>query len=374
MSAGRERVGSIDGVRGVAVIVMIVVHVLAFYADYGTQVDSASFVIMDIGKLTAVFILCMGVSSGFSRRRAPRDLARRGIQLLAYGYGLDVLKFIVPMLVFRNLPANLVTDFGWKVGAEQTFWNFLLLGDILHLVGLSLLLVAGLRAVGARPVHLFALAAVIAGVAPLVWGVRGGGPVVSYAADLLFSEGYTVFFPVFPWAAYVLVGFALGDLLHARATAPAAAFARWARIGVALMAVGIALGLAYPPAWKGLDFYRTGPAGVVAVVGFSLVSFQLAEWLWPLAPRVLQAVWTYCSRRVTRLYVISWVAICWLMGWVGFMTQGDPRVLTGLIALVFAITLAADAALDWISARAGRARRAAPPAPGSPATPANLAG
>src|SRR5262245_38778452 len=134
LSSPGGRLPAIDGVRGVAVAVMIVVHCFAFFASYHAQEQTAAgFVLLDVAKLSAVFLLCMGVSSAFSRRRAPRDLARRGARLLLLGYGLNVLKFLVPMLVFRNLPDALVVDLGWTVGSRQTLWSFLLLGDILHL-------------------------------------------------------------------------------------------------------------------------------------------------------------------------------------------------------------------------------------------------
>jgi uncharacterized membrane protein len=337
-----SRHGAIDGVRGVAVIAMIIVHCFAFYAAYDTQENSAGFVILDVGKLTAVFILCMGVSSAFSRRREPGDLARRGAQLLLYGYGLNVLKFIVPWLVFRNLPAGLVTDLGWEPGSTEAFLHLLFLGDILHMCGLSLLVLAGLRTLGAGPWHLVSLGTVVASVAPLLWGVRGGGPIATYLCDLLFSERFTVFFPLFPWMAYMLVGFGLGDLLRRANAANVVVYGRWCGVGLGLIALGVGVGVAWPAAWKGWDFYRTGPAGVLAVIGFSLMVFQVSNVIWPRMPPLVRTVLGYASVHVTRLYVISWVVICWLMGWVGFMSHAELWPLAGLTTLVFALTIVAD--------------------------------
>jgi uncharacterized membrane protein len=328
------RVAAVDTVRGLAVAVMIVVHCFAFFADYHTQEHSAGFVLLDVAKLTAVFLLCMGISSAFSRARAPRDLAARGVRLLALGYALNVLKFLVPLLVFRNLPDALTIDLGWEVGAPETTRAYLLLGDILHLAGLSLIVVAAARALGARAVHLIGAAALVAIVAPFTWAFRTGGPALTYVCDLLFSERFTVFFPMFPWLAYVLVGYALGELLveadDARAT-----FRRWMPVGAIVLGASVAVGLAWPATWKGWDFYRTGPAGVAAVIGLTLVMLAVV----PPPGRVL----VYLSRNVTRLYVISWVVICWSVGWLGFMSHRDPLALTAITAAVFAATVAIDA-------------------------------
>jgi uncharacterized membrane protein len=347
--AGRE--GAIDGVRGPATMIMIVVHCFAFFAAYDTQEHSAGFVILDVAKLTAVFILCMGVSSAFSRRTGPRDLARRGVELLLYGYGLNVLKFLVPILVFDTPPDGLTIDLGWEVGTSGTLLKYLFLGDILHMTGLSLLVIAGLRALGARPWHLFALAVPVAVLGPLTWGIRGGGPILTYLCDLLFSEKFTVFFPLFPWMSYVLVGFALGDILRNAERPPGAVFRRWAVVGALLIAAGIAVGAAFPVTWKGWDFYRTGPAGVTAVIGFSLCALLFSHVVWPHAPGWLTATLGYFSRRVTSLYVISWVVICWMLGPVGFMQVDSGLVLLGLTALVFAISVALDTAIQRLTTR-----------------------
>jgi uncharacterized membrane protein len=343
-AASGARLHGVDAVRGAAVIVMIIVHCFAFYASYVTQEHSNGDVILDIGKLTAVFLLCMGVSSAFSRRQTPRALAVRGARLLALGYALNVLKFLVPWGVFHDLPDALVVDLGWTVGTRETCWRFLLLGDILHLAGLSLLIIAGLRAAGARPWMHVALAAAVAIAAPFVWGLRGGGPVLTYACDLLFSERFTVFFPMFPWLAYPLVGHALGDLLRRSSAPPRDVIRRWSGVGAVLVVAGVAVGVAYPRAWKGWDFYRTGPAGVAAVVGASLVFLHVAGAAWPHLPSPVQRALTYMSRNVTRIYMVSWVVICWLMGWVGFMAHPGGDVVW-LTARVFVQTLLVDAIL-----------------------------
>jgi uncharacterized membrane protein len=329
------RVAAIDTVRGLAVAVMIVVHCFAFFASHDAQEHGPGFVILDVAKLTAVFLLCMGLSSAFSRARAPRDLAARGLRLLALGYALNVLKFLVPLFVLGNLPDALTIDLGWEVGAPETTRAYLLLGDILHLAGLSLIVVAAARALGARPAHLIAGAAAVALVAPFTWGFRAGGPVSTYLCDLLFSERFTVFFPLFPWLAYVLVGHALGERLAEAGGDPRATLRRWMPGAALLVVASVAVGVAWPAAWQGWDFYRTGPAGVGAVIGLSLVLFAIA----PAPGRVL----AYLSGNVTRLYVISWIVICWSVGWVGFMSHDDALVLSAITIAVLAATFAIDA-------------------------------
>src|SRR6185436_8850623 len=66
----RMRIGALDAIRGAAVAVMILVHCLAFFASARLQTEGVGHVIMELGKLTAVFAVAMGFSTAFSRRAA----------------------------------------------------------------------------------------------------------------------------------------------------------------------------------------------------------------------------------------------------------------------------------------------------------------
>jgi uncharacterized membrane protein len=66
--------------------------------------------------------------------------------------------------------------------------------------------------------------------------------------SVLFSESYSVFFPVFPWIAYALVGYALGEQLRRPALDHERLFRRWFATGVGLLVAGLAIGWRRPSA------------------------------------------------------------------------------------------------------------------------------
>jgi uncharacterized membrane protein len=339
--AARPRLPEIDLIRGLSVGMMIVVHTLLYFATAETQRRGLGHVILVLGKATATFVVCLGVSFSLSRRQALGDALRRGVRLLAYGYALNFCKFLLPLYVFRTLPTAFLLDMGLRRGDPANLRFLLLLGDILHLAGLSTLVLAGLRCLRVGPLATLGLAAAVALAAPLLWGLRTAEPVTAYLCDLLFGQTYTVFFPLFPWLAYALVGLALGDAYRLFAGQPRR-FYRWVGGGGLLaLGAGLLLGWAYPATWHGVDFYRTGPAGVFALSGATGLLFVVFRGLAPRLPAVVLRGCAFLSRHVTALYALSWVAIYWNMGWLGFLHYSDSWQLLGVVAYILLLTLAA---------------------------------
>jgi len=89
--------------------------------------------------------------------------------------------------------------------------------DILQLAGGSLIVMAALRAVVQPGPAWLAVAAVIVFVAPFLHGHTTGVPVVDAALGMLWRTADTVYYPVFPWAAFPIVGAVVGhEVIGAR--------------------------------------------------------------------------------------------------------------------------------------------------------------
>ncbi len=343
----RPRLPEIDVIRGLSVGMMIVVHTLLYFATAETQRRGLGHVILVLGKATATFVVCLGVSFSLSRRQATGAALRRGLRLLAYGYALNFAKFIVPLYVFRTLPPALLLDLGRRPGDPGNLPFLLLLGDILHLAGLSTMALAGLRHLRGGPLAALGLAALVALAAPRLWGLRPADPGTAYLCDLLWGSTYTVFFPLFPWLAYALVGYALGAAYRRWAIHPRIFYAWVGGGGLLALGAGLLLGFAYPTTWQGADFYRTGPAGVLALSGLTSLLFAIFRVAARYLPLWLLRGFTFLSRYVTSLYALSWVAIYWNLGWLGFLRYAQGWQLALLVAYIFSLTLLAH----WIYRR-----------------------
>ena len=161
--------------------------------------------------------------------------------------------------------------------ATDDRWRSFLAVDVLQLIGVSLIAVQALvmiaRSRRAFTVAAFVLAAVVIATTPAVWRADWSHALpLAVASYLSPSTGSQ--FPVFPWAAFVLIGAGMGQLYTRWGAAHLGAFANWGMLlpGVALIAVAFIMS-AVPAGASGVDQWswiltRTGVClvmlGVVA--------------------------------------------------------------------------------------------------------------
>lgn len=345
----------VDAIRGLSVFMMIVVHALAFFATPRIQTEGLGAAIMIVGKGAATFVLCMGFSCVYVRRSDLRSGFLRGGRLIVLGYGLNAVKFLVPLWLLGGLPEGLLVDLGLHPADPSNARYFLLLGDILQMSGLAVVIIAFLQALSIKPWQSFGLAALVALLSPRLWGVHGPGAVSSYIFDVLWGDGYTVFFPLFPWLSYALVGLGLGILVKEARRPIATLYRQWFAAGLFLTLSSAAIGALFPQTWRGRDFYRTGPSAIAALTGILVMLFPAMHHVWPHLSPSVRASLLHLSRRVTRLYAISWIVICWSVGRLGFRAHDSWLALAVIIAGVFWLSLIADNAMTSLGGRLGAA-------------------
>jgi Predicted membrane protein len=209
--ASASRIRTFDLARGLAVVFMILVHVLRHWGDPSTWVTPIGTVISTLGGPPAapVFMFLMGASLAFSRRTSFGSLARRGLWLIAAGYLLDFFRGTLPLSA--GLATGVVT---LDEVAPFTPFSLLTTVDILQLAGCSLILMAALRAVIVPGPAWLAVAAAVVFVAPFLHGHTTGVPVVDALLGMLWQTADTVYYPVFPWAVFPLVGAVIGEMLE----------------------------------------------------------------------------------------------------------------------------------------------------------------
>lgn len=351
------RLAGVDLARGLAVVFMIAVHVLMVYGNGELRGSVLGEVVEFLGGPPAapVFMLLMGLSFAYAGKDGLWAGIRRGLLILGSGYLLNILRGVLPVLAAGLFAPELV---GEALGEGVGLLDLLLIGDILQFAGLALMAMAFLRSLGTGRPILVLLAVAVAGLAPLLWGLRSGLPPLDLFLDLLWGDRplpgaleNAVSFPVFPWLAFPLVGMVLGDTLRAAAGSEGVAGAgrvirRAGLLGLAIGAAGLGLALT-DPAWHFNDYYHARWGSMLFMVGFCLAWLAL----WDLIARRIpdNAVFRFlaaCSRRVTAIYFLQWVLINWGIAALGANQLGAA----GAAATFVAVT-----ALSY--AGAGLARR-----------------
>jgi uncharacterized membrane protein len=354
----RERVVEIDIGRGLAVLLMILVHTLWMYGSKETQSSSVlGHVIHFVGKGTAAFLLTMGLSFTLSRRGSLQGDLLRGLLILGVGYGMNFLKFIVPISIFGTMPESFVAAYGFRSPLGVAELRYLLLtGDILQMAGVSLLLIAFVRRYVPSKWVVLSLALLVLGLSRELSGMRPGIPGLDYVADLFVANHYHVYFPVLPWMSFILVGLAMGMEIRDRGFDRRPVFSGALPVGIACVAAGGGLCL-WSSAYHWGSFFHLGPGGAVYLLGINLVLLGVIHRLVERQKRrggaVGHGAWlkllTYCSARVTSLYVIQWTLIAWGMGIVGFQTL-TPGQTAAMMPVALLATFAVRGVWDRIAA------------------------
>jgi len=318
------RLRFLDLARGLAIIFMVFQHVqIVFAVDAGeASALGQGFLLLGTAPAAPVFMVVMGFLYGSSASSDVRSGVVRGLKLFAFGYALNILRFVIPGLLAGWNPT--VQAF---LGPE--WWGPFFEVDILQLAGLSLALLAPVKRYVRDPRAVLALAAGVVVVSPLLWGVGG-----SFVLDPLWGVGEHVSFPFFPWVAYPLLGLALAGFA-AVATSASRVVRSWVVAGAASLLVGAAIAV-LTPADTGIlafgDYYRSGLPVQLMLAGFVLLWLSLMWWLderlsWRVIPRYL----TSLSRNITAIYVIQWMLIGWLAIVLGVM--GLPSWAAALTAI-----------------------------------------
>ncbi len=358
MNSSHTRIRAIDVGRGLAVFLMIMVHTLWMYADVATQTQSTfGHIIHFIGKGSAAFLMCMGISMVMSRNQGLRSAIIRAGLLLLIGNGMNFLKFVVPIAVFGTMPENFIAAYGWEapLSFAQLRW-LTLTGDILQLAGFALIFVALARRFIHSRYTLLAIALLIAAVSRELSGLRVDIPGLYYLSELLFGGNYHVYFPVFPWMSFIFIGLFIGMSFKQTSRTPQEVFAGALAIGVTALLIGGGLCLLYPEYHFG-NFFHLGPGGVLYLAGINLVLLWLINRLVKdQTDNAITRFLEYLSRRVTMLYVIQWTLICWGMGIIGYQTLNAWQT-AAMMPVMIALSLAVQAGFERLPRLLTAARR-----------------
>ncbi len=273
-SVGRGRVDSVDLLRGIVMVIMLLDHTRDFVHADGLRFDAADmsrtwpalFLTRWITHFCApifVFLAGTGVYLQLARGKSKRDLTRF---LITRGLWLIVLEFTVVRLgVFFTL------DYGNLLGFMQVIW----------VIGVSMIVLAGL-------IHLPLRAVAWIGIAMIVGhnlldeitvdGWRGPGTptpgfgaslwMVLHQGGLFFPFGFPgpamiALYPLIPWIGVMAAGYAFGSVYRLQ---PAERRQWLLRHGIAMTAAFVVL--------RAVNFYgdperwAAQKSGVMTVLSF----------------------------------------------------------------------------------------------------------
>lgn len=326
----KERILSLDLARGFTVMFIAPVHTMLLFSKASVHESwlGGIFRFMSEGPGAQLFMLLMGISFALSEKKNTVQVLKRALQVLAVGYLLNVLKFGLPLLI-GLFPESLFQYL--QVGKDwQVFVQLVLTGDILQLAGISLMVLLICSKWFVYRFLYFVAAVVVCFVSPLLWDLNSDNFVFNTFLMLIGGQPPRVFFPLFPWLIYPLIGVYIGYLLKGRIKIRIPKL--WV-VAIMLTSIGI-LVYHFSYSYTVGSFYRTGPVGTI----FHLLLVLVWLYIWQLISKWLSSnrffdLLSWLSRHITLIYFVQWVFTFWLLPVFGFQTLGFYGSL-GLIALV----------------------------------------
>jgi uncharacterized membrane protein len=269
-----RRVIFIDLARALAVVLMISGHTSsALLAGSYRQGEWIRIWEFQRGLTSALFLLLSGFAFSIATTRHWISHIRPSLALVKRlrRFGLFILLGYALHFPVRRF-AQLAT-------ATDQQWRAFLSVDVLQLIGATFIAVQLLvLIVQSRRVFMvaaFALAAVVIAVSPAMWRVdwvdRFPLAAASYLSPATGSQ-----FPLFPWAAFVLIGAGAGQIYARWGAAHLGAFANWGMLlpGAVLTLVSLNMNRTPVPP-SGMDDWGWVPGQVLMRTGVCLVILGL---------------------------------------------------------------------------------------------------
>jgi len=300
------RILAIDLARVFAIVFMIQGHTLdVLLAPQYRQGFFFEFWLFLRGLTAPMFLVLAGASFAVVTMRSwdfTRIRSRKALLRVARFTGFIFIGYLMRM------PARSFSDLQFVDSAAFLGWFQV---DVLQCVGASLL---GLQLLllFAKSARQFAAAAVATGCliaisTPFLWAVEWSGHLPSVLAAYLNGNTGSLF-PLFPWAAYLFVGIAVGYIYATRESKLSVRVL--AVSGVAMVLAGIALQKIPISLYGTIDFWKTSPnLFLVRVGGVCMLLATIGVGLrWIAAPRFL-------SKTLARESLIAYlVHVCILYG------------------------------------------------------------
>ncbi|MCF8303643.1 MAG: heparan-alpha-glucosaminide N-acetyltransferase domain-containing protein [Bacteroidales bacterium] len=291
-----KRIPTPDFLRGLAVVLMIQIHITELFASPEVFHSLAGKISLFLGGVPAapLFMTVMGYFVIWRAKKAG-VLVKRGIRLFIYG-------------IFLNIGLNFhllvkIADGSFSYDPLKYIFGV----DILPLAGLSLIALALFIKIKAHhPLVYILTAALITFITPMLSGITQIEGISEYVLAFLWGDVKWSYFPLFPWLAYPLAGASFYYL--ERTDFFKTYFYYFIALATLLTAVFMFKGFTVSTTLQ--EYYHHGGVFFLWAIGFiSLLVFALSRLRKAIAETFADQYLQFLGRHVTATYVFQWLII-----------------------------------------------------------------
>lgn len=294
----KNRIYFLDLARGFAIFSMFLQHCMIIYektAGEGDTILGNIFILAGTAPAAPVFLLIFGIFLVKSKDSFRQTLLR-GVKLLFLGYLLNFLRFTLPFGISGIDNVLYLQD-------ESSLSLFFAV-DILQLAGLSIFILLFLKKYSHSTLLFPILILFILLLSPYLWGKF---PQIPFFLPL-WGTGKNVYFPMFPWIIYPLLGMYISQYLF-NGELLGKVLKKFFMTGIACFCAGILLFNIFPIG----DYHRSGLSIHLVIIGFIFIWLPLCQVIIfkiPINNQILQ-LFFFWSRNVTSIYCIQWILFGW---------------------------------------------------------------
>ena len=328
-----KRVLSFDFARGCAVLFMIMVHISDLYGSLSYKKSVSEQIIQFLGHAPCapVFMFFLGFFTILSPQKSFLSRLKRAVMLFLAGYTLNLFRLSIPIWLSLQMGLTTQDELG-----PYTPLNQFLAFDILQFAGLALIVCFVLQDFFTSPAYWLAFATMITLGSPMLWRVNFDNQTVNTVMALLWGgESQGVFFPLFPWLAFPLLGMVFGYSFK-QTTDRNMWQKKLAFPGLALFI----LGNYFLPEFIVDSYALLEPGVVIWIMGFILI------WIWichliieTLPSSKFFELLFYWSKNATTIYIIHWIILAWGVMVVGYQKMTTMEILYSIPVLLLIIHL-----------------------------------
>ncbi len=352
--ASSQRIRAFDLARGLAILLMMLIHTLDFYgaSEVHETLIGSSFKAFVGWPAASTFIFIMGVFVAYTPNATLQQGLKRAAMLFALGYLLNLFRGTIPM--WLSLQFGLVTY--EDLGPHSPLTEFLVV-DILQFAGIAFAVCCLLQHYLPSPKYWLAVALAINFVSPFLWDISTGVIYIDEVLQIFWGyEAQGAIFPQFPWLTYPIVGMAFGQWLK-DSNDVGVFFKKAAWIAVATMIVGLGI-ISTDVEFHLADSLRGGPGLIICITSFTILVLCLCQYVVNKVPHnpVFSLLYTW-SKYVTVVYVMQWLIVGWGLMIFGLQTLGSAEVLMAMVGVVILSDLSMR---GWVRLTPSKTKNAAP--------------
>lgn len=292
-----KRLTIADLAKGIAIVFMIQVHTMELFIREDIYQGDFGKISLFFGGVPAavLFMLIMGYFLAFNTKTS---LVKRGLKLIGLGFLLNIgINF--------NLLYKIIFE-GWQYDP----WAYIFGVDILPLAGLSLISIAILKKfIGENPFIWIFPALLIAGLGFLTTAYANEGSDYKYLLSFITGGTNWSYFPLVPWLAYPITGYAVGLYIKNRKKPETS---NLTAVFFAIITVSFLFGIVY-----GFNissnlpsYYHHDLVFYLWAISFAILSMAILYFIDRKHKETsIMKYFQFLGRNVTTIYIIQWLVI-----------------------------------------------------------------